>query len=99
MSICYEIVTEWTDIYNLIVNRVSVINQQLGYGVDGLLCNPIRLVANMGNYTVLVGGVEYATFRVYDLKTTSIAFDRIDSLNDGLWYLFRCSIISQPTII
>lgn len=85
----YATVQDWTNLYELISNRVSVINQVLGARYDGLLTNPLQLHYHRGSYTCKVCGAEFASFRIYDLPSTSYAYDRLQGLNDGIWFLNR----------
>ena len=85
----YENVCAWTKKFDLIINRISIINQTLGARYDAALDNPCVLVSKRGNYQVNVCGVRFACFRSYDLQSTVDALKRLDALSDGLWYLMR----------
>lgn len=84
----YE-VNAWTRTVEIITNRVNIINQMLGYGVDGSLDNPCQLDMRRGRYLVTYFGVEFASYGVYDQRETDAALLRLDALNDGIWYMLR----------
>lgn len=90
----YGDVVEWSRLVDTIENRVSIINQIMGARYDNALDNPCRITYRHGGYTCTYCGVDYATWRVYDLKTTGDAFRRVDALADGLWYAFRTGRMS-----
>lgn len=81
----------WTKNFDLITNRISIINQTLGARYDAALDNPCVLVTKRGNYQINVCGVRFAGFRSYDMQSTIDALKRLDALSDGLWYLMRSS--------
>ena len=85
----YEDVSNWSRLFELIANRVSVINQVLGARFDGDMSNPVHLSYERGRYVCEVCGVPFVDFAVYDLEATSSAFARIDDLSDGIWLLNR----------
>ena len=85
----YENVCSWTNTFDLITNRISIINQTLGARYDAAMDNPCVLVSKRGNYQVNVCGVCFASFSSYDLLETYDALQRLDALSDGLWYLMR----------
>lgn len=98
----YPDVCEWTRLYDLIENRVSVINQMLGARYDRCLENPCLVKYRRGEYSCLICGIEFCAWRIYDLDTTRRAMDRLEALNDGIWYLVRSGgltfTIPQPTL-
>ena len=85
----YDEITEWTNVFDIVVNRVNIINQTLGADCLGYRGSPVVIVYRKGLYVCKVCGANYATWRVYDLHSIRTALDRIDSLADGIWYLMR----------
>lgn len=90
----YYDVDRWSRVYDLVVNRVSIINQTLGARYDGLDTNPVRIRYRRGVYSCYVCGAPYCSFHVYDLDSTQCAFDSLSCLADGLWYLMRSGRMS-----
>lgn len=84
----YEI-NAWTKVVDLIVNRITIINQMMGYGIDGCLDNPMQRKMRGGRYVVTWYGVEFASYGVYDQCETEQALNRLDALNDGIWFMKR----------
>lgn len=78
----YEDVHAWTKTLKLVINRVKIINDT----TDSQIC---KLHYRRGKYHVEVGGCEYVSFKVYDLDSIDAAFSRLDSLSDGIWYMWR----------
>lgn len=85
----YSDVSYWVKLYDLVANRVKVINQMLGARIDGCLENPCRLCYERGSYSCMICGECFASFPIYDIDATSAALSRLSNLNDGLWLLRR----------
>lgn len=68
-------------------NRIDIVNQMLGYGVGGSIGNPLVLRLSKGMYTIMVGDCEFLSFRIYDCDGAERAIERMEGLNDGIWYL------------
>lgn len=83
----YDEVSRWAKLSDLINNRVKVINQVLGAHYVSNVLNPCRVTYARGSYSCEVCGHEYATWGVCDLDGIETAYDRIDSLADGVWLL------------
>ena len=81
----YEDVTVWTNVHNLILNRVAMINQthgkDYGWGHD-CVCS-VRY--SRGWYTCSYSGIDLCTWHVYDLPSTDAAFDKLDHFDRALW--------------
>lgn len=92
----YEQVFAWTNIYNLVVNRVKVLNHMLGGTYDGCVSNPVSLVMRRGRYSVMLWDKELATFRVYDLDSTQHAYERLDFAADVIWHIRRRGFFMEP---
>lgn len=78
----YEDVHAWTKTLKLVINRVSIINET----TDSQAC---KLYYRRGKYHVDVCGCQYVSFKVYDIESIDAAFSRLDSLCDGIWYMWR----------
>lgn len=85
----YEDVSYWTSQYDLVANRVKIVNQILGSRYDGSLDNPCLLRCKRGMYTCYVCDAPYFHFKAYDLVGIDDALRLIDALADGLWLLAR----------
>lgn len=94
----YEHVYVWTKCFDLVSNRIKMLNHMLGGSYDGCMSNPVRLVMKRGRYSVMLWDDELATFRVYDLDSTQHAFERLDFATDVIWQIRRrgFSTESQP---
>lgn len=96
----YEQMFAWSKTYNLIVNKVKLINHMLGGTYDGCSTNPCRLKMRRGRYRVLLGDAEYVSFRVYDVSSADAACECMASLVKGLWLVRRGGFtFPQPSII
>ena len=91
LMVSYADVCAWSRDYEVIVNRVSIINQTLGCRYDGLLDSPCRLVLKRGTgrYVCYLCDAPYCEFGVWDVESTCRARDCIDKLADGIWYMMR----------
>lgn len=95
LNMTYEDVSRYTDLHDLIVNRVSLCNQLLGCKYDNSLDNPVLLRHAKGSYSVTIKGAMFATWHVYDLQQVEVAYNRLDGLYNGLWYLGSQNINQQ----
>lgn len=84
----------WGKLADLVVNRVSVINQILGARYDGCLDNPVRLRRVRGGYVVEVCGAPFVRYDLYDVHSTESALASLDALKEGLWLLNRSGGLS-----
>ena len=78
----YDDLDAWTRVYDLLVNRVKIINQILGSVV-------VRIQYKRGTYVCMVCDSKLCDFRIYDLASIDAAFAAVDGLSDGLWLLNR----------
>ena len=85
----YDTVYKWSNLVDLITNRVDIINKTLDADYCGYRCAPCVIKYRRGVYVCEVCGARFASWRVYDVDSAQDAFDKIDSLADGLWYLMR----------
>lgn len=94
-ALTIEDMDTWTNLADLITNRVSIANQLLGAKYDGCLENPLRVLCKRGRYVCKLCGSDYATWRIYDMASTQYAYERISALSDGLWLIGRGGLISK----
>lgn len=78
----YDDMYAWTRTFDLLANRVSIINQILG-------ANVVWVSYKRGLYVCTVCGAKLCDFRIYDLPSIDAAFASVDALSDGLWLLNR----------
>lgn len=90
----YGELAHWSNLFDLIANRVKVINQTLGARYDFSAKNACQVAYSKGRYTCEVCGAVFAEFGIYDIASTENALKRLDSLGDGLWYLNRSGRLS-----
>lgn len=95
MADVYEM-SAFSRVVDVISNRVRIINQMMGFGVDGCHENPCRIRMRHGRYRVTWCGEEFASFALWDLDGADSALERVEGLNDGLWYALRCRMLSVP---
>lgn len=88
----YATACEWLRLHDVIVNRVSIINQVLGARYDGCLDNPLLIRCKRGLYTVTLCGVDYVSWRAYDITSTDDALHILDGLKRGLWLIRRSGL-------
>lgn len=88
----YATACEWLELHNVVVNRISIVNQILGARYDGCMENPLLLTCNRGDYVLRVCGVEYVSWHAYDLASTRDAYGVVESLKRGLWLLRRSGL-------
>lgn len=89
----YADVCRWTKVHNLIVNRISIINQIHGCRYDGLVTNPCKLKRRDGHYVVDYCGEEMARWLLYDVDTVESAFRVVDRLSRALWLGRRAGVL------
>lgn len=77
------------DLVDVIINRVSVLNQILGCRYDFQKGNPVQLFSRRGMLTVLVCGAEYGATKVNDTAGLVALLSTLDSLKRGLWLMSR----------
>lgn len=97
----YEDVDAWVRMFDLISNRVGIINQILGARYAHGSNSPLRLQHRRGVYSLTVCGEVFATFGLYDVDSAKSALDGIQSFEQGLWLLNRTGRLNftecQPT--
>lgn len=85
----YEQVYSWVKASSLVVNRVGCINNVLSSSDGSDAC---RIVYKRGVYRVLISGVEFCRYRVYDVDSANLALERVSTLFDGLWLARRACL-------
>lgn len=90
----YGELAHWVRLFDLIANRVGVINQTLGARYDYCASNACHVAYSDGRYVCEVCGARFADFGLYDIPSAEDALSRLDSLNDGLWLLNRSGRLS-----
>lgn len=81
----YQDVYRWSRTFEVIRNRVIIINQIHDCQYDGLVTNPCRLSYHGGTYSVSYCGTTVATWRLYDVESVERAFERVDLLATCFW--------------
>lgn len=83
--ISYDSVIAWGKVYDVIANRVSVINQMHDCRYKRAHGNPCALLYRAGRYEVTYCGEVVARFGLYDMTEVDAAFERVDMLARALW--------------
>lgn len=86
----YEDMRLWAKGYDLLSNRIKVINQVTG-------AESCKLAYRKGRYVCKWCGSDYATWRVWDLDGLQSAFARVDALSDALWLANRSDVLRIVT--
>lgn len=76
-------------LFDVVTNRVSVINQILGCKYDFQIDNPLLISSRRGRVSVTVYGAEFASSRMSDSDGLKAMLYVLDSLKAGLWLLSR----------
>ena len=90
----YGELAHWSNLFDLIANRTKIINQILGARYDYGATNACHIAYSHGRYTCEVCGARFAEFGLYDISSTEIAFERLDTFKDGIWLLNRSGRLS-----
>lgn len=85
----YSDMLGYTKAFDLLQNRIEVINQLLGYGRRGCLENPCRLRYRRGTYSVEIYGEVLNQFQPFDFPTCELALKRLDAVSSSVWQLGR----------
>lgn len=92
----YEDMDYYTRVFNLIFNRVGIINQILGCRYDFDASNPC-VVRHVGHeWRVDYYGSCVASWHIWDLPGIESAFARVDALDDALWITRRVGMLCRP---
>ena len=86
----YSDLVIWAKDYELVLNRVKVINQLYGCSYVDSPSNPCRIVYDHGEYSVFYLDGRLCTFGVYDVPGVSSALAVVDSYANSVWSL-SCS--------
>lgn len=79
---------------DLIQNRLKVLNQTLGYGLEGDRGNPFRMKFCKGYYFVFLDDDELYRVRIYDYEEAERCVDRLTGLFDGMWLMYGRRLVS-----
>ena len=86
----YSDLVIWSKDYDLVLNRVKVVNQLHGCSYADSPSNPCRVLYDHGEYSVLYRGSRLCSFGVYDVVGVSSALSVVDSFADTVWS-FSCA--------
>lgn len=92
----WEQMCRFTKVYDLISNRIGIINEVLGRPLHHSHDNPMRLDYTQGRYSVTFDGSRIADFGVYDLDGASSALAVLDAWQDCLW---RCKVGCHVAVV
>lgn len=73
----------------LLDNRIQIINDMLGFTRHGCLSNPMRLVSDGSMRYVMLDCCEVARFKMYEFAELEKVIERVDGMNDGIWFALR----------
>lgn len=90
----YETLDLWSRLFDLLANRVSMINIALGARYGHAPESACKIVYKRGCYTCEVCGEPFATFRIYDVDALEEAYRAVDILKHGVWLLGRSGRLS-----
>lgn len=76
---------EYVQYYDLVINRIKIINQILGTRYDLAPGNPCVLKVRFGWTEVYYCKSCISTFEIWDVDGVRLAYERLDTLADTLW--------------
>lgn len=92
----FEDMTEYTKVFDLVCNKVSLINQVLGCRYDFDVRNPCRVLHVMGVWRVVLFGRVLAEWRPWDVSGVRSALSSAQVAFDVLWDARRVGIVAKP---
>lgn len=90
--ITYDEMVSFVNDFELINNRVAIINQILG----GSFQHPFALTYHKGQYTCRFYDADVCSFGVYDSSALHHALQVLNSWESKVWLLSRNGFITQP---
>lgn len=83
----FDVMQVWTCKFDLLRNRIGVVNQLLGCryhnGNDARMC----MTRVSGGYDVCFDSDVISSFRLWDIDSLTMTFEKVDAWADCLW---RC---------
>lgn len=99
MSKSYYDEIDFIRIHNLIINRISVINQLCGVPFDGLSDSLLFLRYRDGIYSLYFFGTHAYDYRIYDLDAAKGVFDGLSYLEYFVWLGAKNVYRYQRTVV
>lgn len=99
MSKSYYDEIEFIKVHNLIINRISVINQLCGVPFDGLCDSLLTLRYKDGTYSLFFFGVLAYDYVIYDLDMARRVFDGLCCLEYFVWLGAKNVYSYQRTVV
>lgn len=99
MSMSYYDEIDFIRIHNLIINRISVINQLCGVPFDGLSDALLSLRYKHGNYSLYFFGVHAFDYRIYDLDMAKRVYEGLCYLEYFVWLGAKNIYRYQRTVV
>lgn len=84
----------WSRRFDLVSNRVQIVNQLLGCRYDFSPTNPMRLVRTVSGYDVTFDGEVLASFRIWDLADIDDAIGVVEQWSSCVWRLGRYGVLA-----
>lgn len=87
----YKIYNDMTsvELMDVILNRVSIINQILGCRYDYAWTNPLVVVSRKGRISVDISRTTFSAAKCNDVDGLRDMLDRLDTLRRALWLMAR----------
>lgn len=87
----YKIYNEMTpvELMDVILNRVSIINQILGCKYDFAWDNPLCVVSRKGHVTIEISHATFSAERCSDANGLRRMLENLDVLKSALWLMAR----------
>lgn len=81
----YKELKDWTNLHDLILNRVQVINDMHGCKYPQNVANPCKVKYHGGWYSVYYCGSLIGAWKMYEMNSTMRTYRTVDLLQDCLW--------------
>ena len=85
-------------LFDLVLNRVAIVNQLHGCRYDHNPENPMRVSRDHGTYVVTYCDAEVVSFRSNDLDSVSSAFAVLDAWSRCVWLLSRARRLVRDVV-
>lgn len=90
----YDDMVSWSRDYELVYNRVKIVNQLHGCRYADSSANPCRVTYDHGSYLVRYLDTILCTFGVYDVSGIALALSVLDRFSDCVWSMRRAGFLA-----
>lgn len=90
--------SRWSDMVDLLCNRVAIVNQLHGCRYDHSPENPMRVNCRRGDYVVSYRDAEVASFSTYDFESLSSSLSVVGAWSSCVWQLSRAGVLRRDVV-